>query len=144
MRVGTTYHSLVLFFFFFIKGSDNLAFYFDKSNEDLTVDHGQRANILTNVTTKVQRFEENPESMLFFAEPEESTIEHILNIPEDVFHSLRTFGPLNFGAILIGNSSTVMRVMRTYMKAQTVLAQIGGIINAIMVISRFLQNFLVK
>lgn len=54
------------------------------------------------------------------------------------------FGPSNLGSISIKNSPSVMKVQRSYTKAQSVLAQIGGMINAILIIGQIIQNFILR
>ena len=55
-----------------------------------------------------------------------------------------SFGPLTLGCLIVTNSSTIMKVYRCYMKTQTILAQIGGVINAIMIIGKFMQKFFIR
>ena len=49
-----------------------------------------------------------------------------------------------FGYMLFKNSDNVSKYYRTYIKAQAVMANIGGIIKAVMVIAKIISDFLTK
>ena len=57
-------------------------------------------------------------------------------------NSLKT--SLNFGSLAIINAETVSRYYRTYDKGQAVLANIGGIIKAVMVMAKVIAEFLTR
>jgi hypothetical protein len=56
---------------------------------------------------------------------------------------LPTIGP-NFGYVWIKNSDAVSTYSRAYLKGQAVIANIGGIIKAIMVIAKIVSDFLTR
>jgi hypothetical protein len=56
---------------------------------------------------------------------------------------LPTIGP-NFGYVMIKNSDAVSYYFRAYIKGQAVMANIGGIIKAIMVMAKIISDFLTR
>lgn len=54
-----------------------------------------------------------------------------------------TLGP-NFGFVTLKNSDSVSFYSRAYIKSQAVMANIGGIIKSIMIIAKFISDFLTR